>query len=67
MARRIWRGFGLRGWARIDLRLDAAGRPWVLEVNATPGLEPGSEFVEAARAEGVGLIRLVERLVIAQR
>ncbi len=62
MTYRIWRGFGLRGWARIDLRLDAAGRPWVLEVNATPGLEPGSEFPEAARAAGLSLTRLVKRL-----
>ena len=39
-ARRCWRIFNLKGYARVDFRVDAAGVPWVLEVNANPCLSP---------------------------
>ena len=35
-----WNGFGLRDAARVDLRLDAAGNPQVLEINPLPGMHP---------------------------
>jgi D-alanine-D-alanine ligase len=35
-----WRALGGRDAGRIDLRLDAAGRPSVLELNPLPGLHP---------------------------
>jgi D-alanine-D-alanine ligase len=35
-----WRALGGRDAGRIDLRLDAAGRPQVLELNPLPGLHP---------------------------
>ncbi len=31
---RCWREFDLRGYARLDVRVDGAGRPSVLEINA---------------------------------
>jgi GNAT superfamily N-acetyltransferase len=47
-----WRLFGLAGYARVDFRVDAAGQPWILEVNANPCLSPGAGFAAAlARAE----------------
>jgi D-alanine-D-alanine ligase len=35
-----WRALGGRDAGRIDLRLDGAGRPQVLELNPLPGLHP---------------------------
>jgi D-alanine-D-alanine ligase len=35
-----WRALGGRDAGRIDLRLDAAGEPMVLELNPLPGLHP---------------------------
>ncbi len=40
-ARAAWRAVGIRGYARIDIRLDAAGTPRVLDVNPNPSIEPG--------------------------
>src|SRR3546814_4908817 len=34
-----WHLFGLAGYARVDFRVDAAGRPTILEVNLNPRSE----------------------------
>ena len=52
IARRCWDIFGLRGWARIDLRLDRAGNPYILEVNGNPDLSLDCIFMSAARKVG---------------
>jgi D-alanine-D-alanine ligase len=39
-AQGAWRAVGARGYARIDVRLDAAGRPHVLDVNPNPEIGP---------------------------
>lgn len=49
---RCWDLFDLRGWARVDYRVDPTGRPWVLEINANPCLASDAGFMAAAaRAE----------------
>lgn len=63
IARRCWDLFGLAGTARVDFRIDAAGRPWVLEVNANPCLAPDAGFVAAAGRAGIDLDGVVGRLV----
>ncbi|MFH0963105.1 MAG: ATP-grasp domain-containing protein [Planctomycetota bacterium] len=46
-ARCCWRLFALRGYARVDARVDEQGLPWVLEVNANPCLSPDAGFAAA--------------------
>lgn len=53
LARRAFRALRCRDVARVDLRLDGAGHPQVLEINPLPGLAPGfSDLPRAAAAEG---------------
>ncbi len=63
LARRCWDLFDLRGYARVDFRVDAAGRPWILEVNANPGIAPDSGFVAAAGRAGIAYPAVIERLL----
>ncbi|OLT14088.1 hypothetical protein BJF78_19995 [Pseudonocardia sp. CNS-139] len=56
-------GMGDRAVSRVDLRCDADGRPYCLEVNACPGLRPGSPLALAARGAGWSYPDLVERVM----
>jgi D-alanine-D-alanine ligase len=63
LARRVYRALDLNGYARIDLRLSADGRPYVLEANPNPNLAYGEDFAESAERAGVTYERLLERIV----
>ena len=61
----VWRTFGLAGYARVDFRVDTAGRPYILEANANPALSPDAGFAAAAARAGMGYKELVRRIVAA--
>lgn len=46
---KVWDGFDLRGWARIDYRVDADLNPFVVDVNANPDLSLDAGFLAAAQ------------------
>jgi D-alanine-D-alanine ligase len=52
-----------RDWSRIDVRLDAAGVPHIIEINPLPGILPNEEdnscFPKAARAAGLSYRELI--------
>ena len=52
-----------RDWCRIDVRLDAAGHPHILELNPLPGILPRPEdnscFPKAAQAAGMSYNQLI--------
>ena len=55
----------LAGYARVDLRLDEAGVPVILEVNTNPCLSADAGFVAAAREAGLAPADLVARILEA--
>ncbi|HEX3531285.1 MAG TPA: hypothetical protein VH988_29845 [Thermoanaerobaculia bacterium] len=65
LARRAWAVCGLSGYARVDLRLDAAGEPVILEVNANPCLSADAGFLAAAGRAGFSPGQVVERILAA--
>jgi D-alanine--D-alanine ligase len=58
-----WQVFGLRGYARVDLRLDADGNPCILEVNANPCLAADAGFMAAAAKAGLTARDVVQRIL----
>ena len=60
LALQCWDLFELRGYARVDFRVDAKGRPWILEVNANPCLSPDAGFAAAIAQADVPLERAVQ-------
>ncbi|MDO9264264.1 MAG: GNAT family N-acetyltransferase, partial [Desulfosalsimonadaceae bacterium] len=62
-ARRCWHVFGLRGYARVDFRVDSLNRPWILEVNANPCLSKDAGFSAAVGRSGMTFTQAVERIL----
>lgn len=60
-----WRLFGLRGYARVDFRVDADNRPTILEINANPCLSPDAGFLAAAERAGLTPIEVVGHILDA--
>lgn len=63
IARRCWEAFGLRGYARVDFRVDGEGKPWVLEINTNPCLSPDAGFAAALERAGIGYADAVRRIM----
>jgi D-alanine-D-alanine ligase len=62
-ARACWQAFELEGYARVDFRVDAAGKAWVLEVNTNPCLSPDAGFAAALDTAGIPFAEAVSWLI----
>ena len=54
---------GCRGWGRVDLMLDRAGTPYLLEVNTSPGMTDHCLVPMAARHAGIPFEDLCLRIL----
>ena len=61
-AEAAWRAMQGKGYGRVDLRVDAQGRPWILEVNPNPDLNDDAGLSRMARAAGWDYAELVRRI-----
>jgi D-alanine-D-alanine ligase len=60
---KCWDVFQLRGYARVDFRVDTYGNIYVLEVNANPCISSDSGFVAAALKAGLSPSDLTANIV----
>jgi len=52
-----------RDYGRVDLRVDASGQPYVIDINANCDLSPDAGFARAAHRAGLAYPELAESLV----
>jgi D-alanine-D-alanine ligase len=63
LALKSYRLIGCEGAARVDFRVTAKGRPYVLEVNTIPGMTETSLLPMAAAKAGIAYDSLTERIL----
>jgi D-alanine-D-alanine ligase len=63
LAKKCWIACDLRGYARVDFRVDMNGNPFVLEVNSNPCISPDSGYYAAASHAGLSFTDVV-RLIL---
>jgi D-alanine-D-alanine ligase len=60
---RAYRALGCEGWGRADLMLDQNNRPWLLEMNTSPGMTGHSLVPMAAKAIGMSYPELCMQIL----
>ena len=60
---RCWNVFNLRGYARVDFRVDEQNNIWILEINVNPCISPDSGFVAATRQANLSFEQVVARIL----
>ena len=63
IAIKCWHVFGLKGYARVDMRVDKNENPFVIEVNANPCMSPDSGLVAATEAAGLPFTAVLQRII----
>ena len=63
IAMRAFAVLGCRDYARVDMRLDAKGNPYILEVNPNPDLADGCAFAQCVRASGRTYAQAIQEIV----
>ncbi len=62
IAQQAARSLGVTSLSRVDLRIDASGQPWVLEVNTIPGLTDHSLAPKSAAHSGLTFAQFCEEV-----
>jgi D-alanine-D-alanine ligase len=63
LSKRVYRILGLSGYARIDYRLTAEGRIYLLEVNPNPQIAHQEDFADSAEHCGIKYEALLQKIV----
>lgn len=63
MALKCWQVFGLKGYARVDMRIDKYENPYVIEVNANPCMSPDSGLIAATTEAGLPITVVLQRII----
>jgi len=58
-----WRTLPLRGYARVDFRIDEQGRPFILEINTNPCLSPDAGYAAALAQAGIPFPEAIRRIL----
>jgi D-alanine-D-alanine ligase len=66
LARRCWQIFGLKGYARVDFRVDKTGNPFILEINANPCISPDAGFAAALERAEIDYFKAVQIILAHQ-
>jgi D-alanine-D-alanine ligase len=62
-AKACWHLFGLKGYARVDSRVDDNGDVFIIEINGNPCISPDGGFVAATREAAYPFTDVLQRII----
>jgi D-alanine-D-alanine ligase len=63
LAARVWDAIEIRDYARVDFRMDAGGRIYVLEANPNPDISAGSGYRRSLEVANISYADFIARLL----
>jgi D-alanine-D-alanine ligase len=63
ICKKCWNIFDLRGYARVDFRVDKENNPYVLEINTNPCISPDAGFIAAAHQAGMTDEQVIKNII----
>lgn len=63
LAVKVFKLFGCRDYARVDMRVDRHGKIYVLEVNPNPDISPPSGMARAIRVQGMTYSEFIGKVI----
>lgn len=63
LALNCWNVFGLKGYARVDMRIDKNEKPYIIEVNANPCISPNGGFAAATHEAGYRFTEVLQWII----
>lgn len=60
---KCWHLFELKGYARVDARIDSDNNVYVIEINGNPCISPNGGFVAATRQGGYPFTTVLQRII----
>jgi len=63
LAKRAYKVLGLNGYARMDMRVNAEGAVYLLEVNPNPDISEFDDFANSAKKAGYTYKSLLEKII----
>ena len=64
LAMATWHAFELRGYARVDFRVDERGDPWIIDINTNPCLTSGAGYAAAVQEAGLSFSQAIEQILV---
>jgi D-alanine-D-alanine ligase len=63
LAKKAYNLMGVRGYGRVDFRIDASGKPYILEVNPNPDISKDAGLARMIVAHGMTYEELIDKIV----
>jgi D-alanine-D-alanine ligase len=60
---KVYRLFGCKGYARVDMRLDKDGNVNIIELNPNPDISPGTGAARQATAAGMTYAKFIDKII----
>lgn len=63
ICKEIWNDLGLKGYVRVDFRLDSINKPYVIDINLNPCISESGGFYAACLEDGYSYNEMIQQIL----